>query len=125
MNRQTLTSLVNSKITIDYRKNRFEYFQKKKPGFIPIFVGFHDDDIIYRYLLHEETLFSHLLFAFRKRRKIKATEAVFALVETYDTNNKIIGVAITHGSTIQSLYERFKQKDGFLYINLKFENTFG
>lgn len=123
--RRTITDLVHGQLTDEYRKNRFEYFEREKPDFIPLFVGFDGDDMIYRYLLHRDTHFNHLLFAFRKRRKIEATYAIFSLIEIEDKDGKIKGVAATHNSTIQDLYNEYKQKDGFLYVYLKYENTFG
>lgn len=73
-----------------------------------------------KYLVSGELTVGQLLHIIRPRIEnlIHKNQALFLFV----SNNRIIPAT---SSTVNDLYDRHKDTDGFLYINFSLENTFG
>jgi len=69
-----------------------------------------------KYLIPETSTVSDIILVIRKSIKLKYHQALFFR----------IGLETLSGSTtVSSLYEKHKDKDGFLYMYYTEENTFG
>jgi GABA(A) receptor-associated protein len=69
-----------------------------------------------KYLVHSDLTVGHLMFVIRKRMQIRPEDAIFLF----------IGNNIPPSSyNIGNLYHKYKDKDGFLYMQYSKENTFG
>ena len=108
------------KYTFDQRKYESTKVMRKHVLSLPIIVEPQNDKILridkVKFLVPKELLFSQFMFVIRKRLKINSTESIFIFI-----NNSLP----THSETIQSLYEKYCDEDGFLYLKYSFENTFG
>jgi GABA(A) receptor-associated protein len=69
-----------------------------------------------KYLVPMDLTIGQFMFVVRKRIAIKAEEAIYLFVA---------GSIPSSSSTMISLYEQFKDEDGYLYILYSMENTFG
>ena len=70
-----------------------------------------------KYLVPNDLTVGQFVFVIRKRIKLSPETAIYLFV-----NNSTIP---TTSSTISSLYDSYKDIDGFLYITYSSENTFG
>ncbi len=70
----------------------------------------------YKYLVHKNDELSFFLLILRKFIEIKQDEAIFTFI-----NNKIPILS----ESVGSIYNQNKDEDGFLYIQISLESTFG
>jgi GABA(A) receptor-associated protein len=85
---------------------------------VPIIADCKNDIIINKnkYLVPIELSIGQFLYILKKRMNINSKQAIFLLC-----NNQLL----TNTDTIQNAYNKFKDEDGFLYIYISLENTFG
>lgn len=69
-----------------------------------------------KYLVPNDLTIGQFLYVIRQRMRLPAEKAIFLFVG---------GVIPATCDIVSSLYERYKEKDGFLYIKYSGENTFG
>ena len=69
-----------------------------------------------KYLVPKELTLQQFIFVIRKRIKLESSQALFIMV-----NNTLSPATLNLGE----IYEKQKDKDGFLYITYSSENTFG
>lgn len=70
----------------------------------------------HKYLVPKDMTFSQFIFIIRKRIHLNPSQSLFVSV----------GNQLANGSSLVcNIYERFKDKDGFLYVVYTSENTFG
>lgn len=107
---------------LESRLNEAYRVKLKHPDKIPIIITKSDkcnklgDIDRNKYLVANNLLCSQLIYIIKKRINIKEYEAIFILC---DTN------IISPSNTIEELYHKYKDSDGFLYIQYTSENTFG
>lgn len=70
-----------------------------------------------KFLVPGDLTMGQFLYVIRKRIKISAEEAMFVYV-----NNSILP---TTSALVSTVYDEFKDDDGFLYLVYSGENTFG
>ena len=70
----------------------------------------------HKYLVPRDLTVGQFIYVIRKRINIKADKAVYFFI-----NNTLLPTA----SMMGPVYERYKDKDGFLYIKYSSESTFG
>jgi len=70
----------------------------------------------HKYLVPRDMTLGQFIYVIRKRIKLQPNEALFVLV-----NYSLI----PGNKSLQDIYEKNKDKDGFLYITYSSENTFG
>tara|TARA_B100001094_G_scaffold307187_1_gene338679 strand:+ start:3030 stop:3356 length:327 start_codon:yes stop_codon:yes gene_type:complete len=70
----------------------------------------------HKYLVPKDLSMAMFIMVIRKSAKISPEQAIFLLVE-----NKIP----VPTETMEQLYDKYKSKNDYLYINLTVENTFG
>uniref|UniRef100_A0A6C0C650 Autophagy-related protein n=1 Tax=viral metagenome TaxID=1070528 RepID=A0A6C0C650_9ZZZZ len=69
-----------------------------------------------KYLVPNDMTLSQFLYIIRKRINLDTSEALFFFVNNTLCNNTLL---------LSEVYNKFKDKDGFLYIEYSSENTFG
>ena len=70
----------------------------------------------YKFLVHKNDEFSFFLLILRKFIEIHPDEALYTFI-----NNTIP----VNSETIGSIYKKYVEEDGFLYVNISLESTFG
>lgn len=107
--------------SFDQRSNESEKIMKKYPGRVPVIV---EKDIKSKipdldktkFLVPMELTIGQLLYVIRKRIKISPEKAIFIF-----TSN----ILPPTSAEISSIYEKYRDEDGFLYCTISGENTFG
>ena len=103
------------------RISESEKILKKYPNRIPVIVEkdprskLNDIDKN-KFLVPNDMNFAQFIYVIRKRIKLLPEEALFLFVN---------GIMATNGSSMSSIYQTHKDKDGFIYITYTSENTFG
>lgn len=123
------TKLVDDNILFEKRIKRSKYFKEQYPDCVPIYLQYSNtssSDIgrLHRYVVPKDNSYGHLLLAFRRKVKLKSTMGMISLVE-YIKNDQVEAALITTSTSIEKLAEQYLHDDGFLYINITTENTFG
>lgn len=108
--------------SFDKRLNESKKLNEKHPNLIPIIVEKSDSSSVAeinkkKMLMSRDATVIKLLQAIRSRIKLDATEAIFIFID-----NRTIPAP---NSTIGEVYEKYGDKDGFLYVTYSSENTFG
>lgn len=107
------------KYPLGKRKKMFSIAQEKHPNKILVVCECDlniNDETIYRFALTGDMKFAEFFMNIRKRISVNKIEGLYGLC-----NNKLIC-----GSQILSkIYNENKNEDGFLYILICKENTFG
>lgn len=69
-----------------------------------------------KYLVPSDFTIGQFMYVIRKRLKMPAEKAIFLFIRNSIPSSM---------TTLTSLYNSYKDKDNFLYLNYGFENTFG
>ena len=69
-----------------------------------------------KYIVPRDLTIGQFLYILKKRINIEPTQSIFLI-----SNN----VLLINTDTIATVYNKFKDEDGFLYICISLENTFG
>lgn len=108
------------KVHFEKRKNDSEKILAKYPNRIPVIVERFGDEVPEidrsKYLVPEDLTMANFMYVIRKRLKLKPEKAIYLFV-----NDKIMS-GIDYISTV---YEKYHDEDGFLYIMYSGETTFG
>lgn len=70
-----------------------------------------------KFLVPNDLTMGQFLYVIRKRIKLSAEEAIFVYI-----NNSILPQT---SALVSTIYEEYKDDDGFLYLTYSGENTFG
>ena len=105
------------KISFEERKKNSKDLLEKYKDRKPIIIYDDKTKIIYKFLLSDNHTISVLLISLKKRMKVNKVDSIFLFID-----KKIIPCPTQN---ILSLYTQFKDEDGYLYIDVKRENTFG
>lgn len=118
--------MLKEKITenksFDERLKESTNIKKKYPSRFPIIVERYNkckniNDIDKKkYLVPEDMTLGQFIFTIRKRLKLTPEKALFVFI-----NNSLIPSNLL----IKEIYDKNKNKDGFLYVQYTGENTFG
>ena len=104
----------------DARKTEVEYMRSKYMDRVPILVeprDAHTPSVDKRkYMVHHDLSFGQLMYVIRKRLNMRSEQALF-----FFAGNSMQSAT----ATIGSVYDRYKDEDGFLYVTYSLENTFG
>lgn len=107
-------------INFESRKKECSQILEKYPDRIPVIVTIDQSKNIKldknKYLVPKELTIGQFLYVLRRRIKLKEEEAMFI----YSANSILQTSAI-----IGDIYEINKGADGFLYVKIVFENSFG
>ena len=103
--------------TFTERQCDYNKIKSKHPNHIPIIIDNSEIKIKkYKFLIEKDMLMSHLIYAIRKQTNLASHEAMFVYV-----NNSIIHTS----QTMYKIWNEHHDEDGFLYLKVSKENTFG
>ena len=110
-----------SDIEFNSRRRESSRIMSKYPDRIPIIVSKNKSSKIQdidkkKYLVPREMYIGQFIYIIRKNLKLDQSEALFITI-----NNQLSPSNIPLGE----IYEKQKDKDGFLYMTYTSENTFG
>ena len=95
--------------------------RQKYPSYLPILVSMKGRDLKKKkYLVPEDVVIGKLIYSIREENQLSSYESLF-LFAGDDANSSL--VMISH--TALQVYSKYRSKDGFLYITVAVENTFG
>ena len=103
------------------KKNESKNILERYPDRIPIIVNKQENSLIpdidkKKYLVPEDLTMGQFMYVIRKRIKLDAEQAIFLFVN---------GMLPSTSETMEKIYAKHKNEDGFLYITYSGENTFG
>lgn len=105
------------------RQKETTIIKERYPHKIPVVVVFSPAIEKYminsyvKYLLSRELKPSYITLLLRKNIKLDPKKAIFLLSEN--------GTLLPHNAEIGDFYNQYKNEDGYLYIHIYSENTFG
>lgn len=103
---------------IDERKKQSAKLMKKHPGKYPLIINSNSlKTKVQKYIVSDHITLKEVINQYKKNVKLSENQALFIFI-----NNKVLPVQM---STVGDIYEKYKNEDGFLYINIEVENTFG
>jgi GABA(A) receptor-associated protein len=113
----------DKKVTLEKRKEEVEKQLKNHPGKIPIVIQQSKSSKLtlpesfkFKFLVPPEQTFGSFVFEIRKRINLKPEQALFVFVND----------AIPPSShTMEEVYNKYKDEDGFLKLLFCEENVFG
>lgn len=113
-----------SKYTFEARKTESSKIRTKHPDRIPVIceksakssTQIPDIDKI-KFLIPNNMVFGQFVYVVRKRLQIQPSQAVFLFI-----NNTTLPQP---SDSLTTLYEKYRDHDGFLYCKYSGENTFG
>ena len=105
------------KISLEERKKNSSELLEKYQNRKPIIVYDDQTKITYKFLLLDDHLIGILIRSLKQRMNINKETSIFLFI------NKSTIPCPTQN--ILSLYKQFKNEDGYLYFDVKRENTFG
>ena len=108
--------------SLEKRKQEATRIREKYPNKIPIILEKSDSaDIIdvdkHKYLIPEDMTIGQFMYLVRKNIKLDSTRAIFFFI-----NNHVIPKM---DDTLGQLYEKYKDKDLYMYITYSSEMTYG
>ncbi|KAL2483950.1 Autophagy-related protein [Forsythia ovata] len=118
-------SMANSSFKIEHplerRQAESTRIREKYPDRIPVIVEKAERSDVpnidkKKYLVPADLTVGQFVYVVRKRIKLSAEKAIFVFVEN---------MLPPTGSLMSTIYEEYKDEDGFLYVTYSGENTFG
>lgn len=107
------------KYSFDQRKSESSKILQKYHSRLPIIVS-HNDKEFYldkcKYLVPSDLTVGQFMYVLRRRIKLDSTKSIFIFVE------KTIPAT---QDVFSDIYSKYHNNDGFLYLTIKGENTFG
>lgn len=105
------------KISFEKRKEHSNNILKRYEDRKPVIITNSDNNTHYKFLMLNNHTISTLLITLKKRLDIHPEDSIYVFV-----NKSIIPTPI---NTIIELYNEYKDEDGYLYMDVRKENTFG
>ena len=105
-----------------FRKEESERVLRKYPDRVPIICEQYSKSKNIakidknKYLVPKDITVAQFIYIIRSRLKLPAEQALYLIIE---------GTIPSSTELVSSVYEIYKDKDGFLYIEYTNENTFG
>ena len=107
------------KYTLEERKEKSEVILEKYPDRIPIicYTSLQLPKLTQsKFLVSDDLSYTNFLFMLRKRMELNEGQSIYIFI-----NKKLM----SSNMLIKHIYEKNKDKDGFLYAYICSENTFG
>ena len=112
--------MYKSQTCFETRKNESYRMKSKHPDRLPIIVEPKSTNIVQidkrKFMVPKDLLFGQLVYVIRKRLHIHKDQGLFVFAN---------GKLIPSSHTIQDIYSKNFDEDGFLYVIYDFENVFG
>ena len=113
-------STFKERYNFNKRKKESEFILEKYPNRIPIICERHDKTLPHidrkKYLIPDDLTMSTFLYIIRKRLKIESHKTLYLSVK-----NKMPQLS----QNVSTIYDKYCDEDGFLYIKYCEETTFG
>jgi GABA(A) receptor-associated protein len=114
-------SLYKANISLDERKKVSSSLRHRYPDRVPIIVEVAKDSnlpplVRTKYLVSADTPLGRIIYDIRQNMTLKPNQAVFIFIS---------GTMQPVSALLGDIYEKHKDEDGFLYLTLHPENTFG
>lgn len=112
-------------------EERLEIVNKLKdkyPDKIPLMISDDKSKKIVKFLVPPDLTLMNILMLLRRRVKLEPHESVYIFANAYKnkSDNKVKDLILCSTvESIASIYGRFKDEDGMLYLSYCKENTFG
>lgn len=109
------------KYSFEKRKNEAERIMKKYYNRIPIIAEIKKKTELpnldkNKYLVPADITVGQFMYVIRRRLRIDSTKAIFIFMKNH---------LPVHNQTIAESYNQYKDEDGFLYVTVAAEETFG
>jgi len=109
------------KYTLNQRKAEAFKIRSKYSDRIPIIVEKRENDSLpnlvkTKYLAPDDMTIGQFVYVIRKKIELKPEQAIYLFI-----NNKLPSTS----ALLSTVYDQDKDEDGFLYIQVASENTFG
>lgn len=107
------------KSSIEKRKEESAKILTKYPGRLPVIIASLNISFkleTYKYLVPADITLSQFMFIIRKRCNVPSEKGLFIFI-----NNTLP----IHSQMMSEIYNKNKESDGFLYMTISEENTFG
>lgn len=109
--------MFKAKYSLSKRQAKFAQIKAKYPDQIPVIVEhYQSTEDPQKYLVQKDITVGQFVYILRKRNKLAAPEAVHLFIDN---------VIPATSALISQMYKEFHDLDGFLYITIHKENTFG
>tara|TARA_B100000900_G_scaffold412071_1_gene433103 strand:- start:772 stop:1182 length:411 start_codon:yes stop_codon:yes gene_type:complete len=108
-----------NKMTLEERKERSQSIMDKYENRIPVICQTSNDLPVLerkKYLVPDDLSLVNFNYVVRKRIKVSAETSIYFFI-----GNKLLPSSLT----MYQIYNKYKDEDGFLYIYIAAENTFG
>lgn len=108
-----------NKMTLEERKERSQSIMDKYQNRIPVICQTSNDLPVLerkKYLVPDDLSLVNFNYVVRKRIKVSAETSIYFFI-----GNKLLPSSLT----MYQIYNKYKDEDGFLYIYIAAENTFG
>ena len=103
--------------TFSERKIDYNRLKAKYPLHVPVIIDKSEIKLKkYKFLIDNDMQMSHLIYAIRKQTELGPHEAMFIYVK-----NSLVQT----NQIIYNIWEEYHEDDGFLYLTVSKENTFG
>lgn len=108
------------KYSFERRKNDSETVLAKYPNRVPVIIERFGEDVPNidrsKYLVPDDLTMANFMYVIRKRIKLEPEKAIYLFV-----NGKVLAGM----ETMNSVYDKYRDEDGFLYMTYSGESTFG
>ena len=116
-----MESQFKQSLTFEHRHRESRRIRSKYPDRVPIIVEKSKNSSIpdldkHKFLVPHDITIGQFMLVIRKRIKLTSDQAIYVFA-----NNSIPTIS----ETIISVYDKCKDEDGFLYITIAGESTFG
>ena len=107
-----------NKYSFEHRYNEATKIRIKYPDRIPIIIENNSDLELdkYKYLVPNTLTVGQFMYVVRRRLKIDPVKSIYIFI-----NNTLH----LNSTVINTIYPVHKNADNFLYVTIKYENTFG
>ena len=115
----TMTKEFKERVPLEARKQQSANILTKYPSSIPIFIDSSSMLKVIdkpKFVIPDGFTIGQLMMSIRMRMKMNQATALFIFID-----NQLVPVT----TVISSLYESHKDEDGFMYLNIFQESTFG
>jgi GABA(A) receptor-associated protein len=108
------------KYSFERRKHDSETVLAKYPNRVPVIIERFGEDVPNidrsKYLVPDDLSMANFMYVIRKRIKLEPEKAIYLFV-----NGKVLAGM----ETMNSIYDKHRNEDGFLYMTYSGESTFG
>lgn len=105
------------KISFEERKKLSQEIIDKYTNRKPVIIYNDENNTNYKFLMLDEHTITILLMNLKKRLSLQQHDSIFLFI-----NRKVIPIPTDN---IRELYNEYKDEDGYLYMDVRRENTFG